>query len=73
MKKLTYTIFLGLFLITTACHSINNGVKVVSKCCKAISVANSEKMEEDKDKEPENLQGYTFLPINSWDGKMMIR
>ena len=72
MKKLVYSIFLGLFLTLTACHSINNGLTALSKCCKALSLANIEKMPEGRNKEPESSKGSALLPINSWDGKMMI-
>jgi hypothetical protein len=68
MKKLIYSIFLGLFLTMSACQSINNGVKVISKCCKAISLVKQEKSgEEDKE-----VRNTAILPVNSWDGKMMI-
>lgn len=72
MKKLIYSISLGLFLTSTACQSINNGVKVISKCCKAVSAVKNGCTVDGKDKEIENSNGSSILPINSWDGKMLI-
>ena len=72
MKKLIYPIFFGLFLIISACQAVNSSVKVLSKCCKGLSVVKGENKTEDENKESEYSKASSLLPINSWDGKMMI-
>lgn len=70
MKKLIYSTFFALFIILASCQSINNSLNVISKCM-MLSVADNEKAEQ-SEKESERSKNTAILPINSWDGKMLI-
>jgi hypothetical protein len=72
MKKLLYSIFLGLLFTVSACTSFNNSVKVISRCCKAITMIRTADTLNEKDKEAETSNASSILPVNSWDGKMLI-
>jgi hypothetical protein len=72
MKKLINPMFLALFLTIAACHSINTGVKVIGNCCKELSVAKRDKTCQEENKESEYSKASSLLPVNAWDGKMMI-
>ena len=79
MKRiLIISIFLGSVL--TSCHSdtisnIDSGVKVITKCCKEISVVGSKgcKFIESNEKiSEENTNSKGLLPTYSWDAKQML-
>jgi hypothetical protein len=72
MKKLIYSIFLAIFLTLTAGPFINRGLTVLSNCCKALSLANRDKFEESETNKSKYPKASALLPVNSWDGKMMI-
>lgn len=72
MKKLNYLLYLLLFLTLGSCHSIGNGVKIIAKGCKVLSVSKNDSVAEEKDKDLEDSRSSFILPINSWDGKMLI-
>ena len=73
MKKLIYSILLISFLTLSASQSVTNGLTVLSRFCKVLPTAKIEKIRQEENKEPENSNLFSLLPVNSWDGKMMIR
>jgi hypothetical protein len=72
MKKLTYAILFFSLLTLFGCQSINNGLSVLSKCCGVLSIANKASKKGIQNKDLKDLKNTVILPVNSWDGKMMI-
>lgn len=81
MKKLIYLLLLPSFLMIGSCHStgisnITSGVKVIGKCCKNLSLTegktNAASIDDEEKTNSENNKNFSLLPVNSWDGKMML-
>ncbi len=77
MKRL-YTLLLPACLLLTSCQlsldKISSGVKMVGKCCKSLSITNSNIREEIKTSSEEKdnpKESSSILPFNLWDTKMM--
>ncbi len=71
MKKFVNAMFLGLSVIVLGCHSLNSEVTVLGKRAAELSVAKRDQILEE-DKQSDYPKGSPLLPVNSWDGKMMI-
>ena len=71
MKKLFYAIFLGLVVAVLGWLSLNQEMKVLGKRSTGLSVAKRDQILEE-DKVSDFSKGAALLPVNSWDGKMMI-
>jgi len=82
MKKLAYTLILISVIALSSCRSnnysaITRGIKTLSKCCTALSVTPSQSMEtlleENEDlNDKTKINTVSYLPVDSWDSKMMF-